>query len=450
MPHPPPRRRHRPTPAFPRCCLRVGSGTALAGVGNRILAMYQKIALIVQPGDSFFPIVRAIDHADHTINLTVFRMDDPIIQRALIEAGQRGVHIRVLISSSARGWQEQNRKLLKEATEAGIATREPAGDSKRARYHYKMMTVDDKEAFVFTFNPTRENLHYARDFGIEIFSPAITGEINRLFDADWHDQPFVADADSPVLVSPFNSRQKMTSLLEGARRSIQIADAKLKDPSIVALLLNKARSGLLVRVLGDEAHGCSLPAEIAFRAVARYRMHAKCTIIDGDTAVIGSMNLRTVSLDRRRELSITVHDPDILQRLNAVFESDWERRAAPRSDNVTTQVLQAFPPSGQESAESPSPDFVLISRSNTLRRHAINDGMTTIGRAEENDVVIRDPLVSRYHACMVLDGGICTLTDLHSGNGTCVNGQRIAGKKWLRPGDVLRFAESEEFRLIEL
>jgi hypothetical protein len=36
-------------------------------------------------------------------------------------------------------------------------------------------------AFVFTFNPTRENLHYARDFGIEVFNPAVAGEINRLF-----------------------------------------------------------------------------------------------------------------------------------------------------------------------------------------------------------------------------------------------------------------------------
>jgi phosphatidylserine/phosphatidylglycerophosphate/cardiolipin synthase-like enzyme len=133
--------------------------------------MRQKISLIVQPGDSFFPIVRAIDRAERSINLTVFRMDDPIIQQALLEARQRGVRIRVLISSSARGWEEKNRKLLKDAKETGIATKEPAGDSKRARYHYKVMTVDDEEALVFTFNPTRENLHYTRDFGIAGLQP---------------------------------------------------------------------------------------------------------------------------------------------------------------------------------------------------------------------------------------------------------------------------------------
>ena len=411
--------------------------------------MRQKISLIVQPGDSFFPIVRAIDRAERSINLTVFRMDDPIIQQALLEARQRGVRIRVLISSSARGWEEKNRKLLKDAKETGIATKEPAGDSKRARYHYKVMTVDDEEALVFTFNPTRENLHYTRDFGIQVYNPAIATEINRLFNADWNDLPFAPDQESPLLVSPFNSRQKMEMLLENASESIQIADAKLTDPAIIRLLVKKARSGIPIRVLGDEEHGSELPSEIDFRAVPRYRLHAKCAIIDGVTAVIGSMNLRTESLDRRRELSITVDDADVLRGLAAVFESDWGRKA-PASDSTATQVMRAFDTLSTEPATVSAVGFVLISRTNALVRHAVREGLTAIGRAQENDIVITDALVSRHHAQITLDGGTCRITDLGSGNGTFLNGERITGSKCLRPGDVVRIAESEEFRLLEI
>ncbi|ACV35915.1 phospholipase D-like domain-containing protein [Accumulibacter sp.] len=411
--------------------------------------MRQKISLIVQPGDSFFPIVRAIDRAHRSINLTAFRMDDPIIQRALIEARQRGVRIRVLISSSARGWADRNRKLLRDASEAGIDTREPPGDSKRARYHYKVMTVDDEEAFVFTFNPTRENLHYTRDFGVELFNPTIAAEINRLFDADWDDRPFVPDAHSPLLVSPFNSRQKIEGWLAAAERSIQIADAKVQDPAIVRLLVHKAASGIPVRVLGDEAHGNGLPAEIAFRAVPRYKLHAKCTIVDGSTAVIGSMNLRTESLDRRRELGIMVDDGDVLQRLQAVFESDWERKL-PMFDTTATQVMRLAEPPGRAATEFSGAGFILLSRTSALVRHAVREGVTTIGRAPENDVVISDALVSRYHAHITREMQICRITDRGSGNGTFVNGDRIIGTTALRPGDVIRIADSEEFRLLEL
>lgn len=411
--------------------------------------MHHKISLIVQPGDSFFPIVNAIDRAERSINLTVFRMDDPIIQEALLEARKRGVRIRLLISSSARGWEEKNRKLLKQAKKVGIATKEPAGDSKSTRYHYKAMTVDDQEALVFTFNPTRENLHYTRDFGIEVYNPKVAAEVNRLFDADWDDIPFEPDKESPLLVSPFNSRQKMEMLLGSARESIQIADAKVEDPEIIRLLVNTANSGVSVRVLGDEKHTARLPSEIEFRAVPRYKLHAKCTIVDGVTAVIGSMNLRTESLDRRRELCISVDDVDILKRLSAVFESDWERKP-PTSGSDATLILATIPLPTPESAELPSAGLVLISRTDALVRHALREGVTTIGRAPENDVVIGDAMASRHHARITLEKGKCTLTDLGSANGTFVNGERLDGSKRLVPGDVVGIAGGDDFRLLEL
>jgi pSer/pThr/pTyr-binding forkhead associated (FHA) protein len=353
------------------------------------------------------------------------------------------------VQRGARGWEEKNRKLLKDAKEAGIATREPAGDSKRARYHYKVMTVDGEQAFVFTFNPTRENLHYTRDFGVETHSPAIAAEIDRLFAADWDDRSFTPDSDLPLLISPFNSRQKIEQLLDSARFSLHIADARVADPAIIRLLVGKARSGVQVRVLGDDEHGNALPEEIEFRAVPRYKLHAKCVIIDGTTAVIGSMNLRTESLDRRRELSIAVDDRDILRRLNAVFASDWERKA-PGLDSTDTQLIRVAREVPAALGKSATTGFVLVSRTNALARHELREGVTRLGRAPENDVVIGDAAVSRYHALITLDKGSCRITDLYSGNGTFLNGERVVGTTWLWSGDVIRFAERDEFRLLEL
>lgn len=410
--------------------------------------MHQKVSLIIQPGDSFFPMVRAIDRAERSINLTVFRMDDPIIHRSLIEAHKRRVRIRILIASSAKGWEEKNRKLLKEAKKAGIATREPSGDSKQARHHYKVMTVDESVALIFTFNPTRENLHYTRDFGVELYNPRVASEINRLFDADWDDMSFAPDPDSPLLVSPFNSRDKIAALLASAEKSIHIADAKLEDPAIVKLLVEKAESGVNVRVLGDEKHGSKLPSAIDSRATPRFKLHAKCTIIDGVRAVIGSMNLRTESLDRRREVSVLVDDAEVVKRLNAVFASDWENKAPPSVSAETVIGLSA--PLREASAQTDITVMVLISRTDALVRYPLREGSTSIGRSDENDILVASPLVSRHHARLTADKEGCTLTDLGSGNGTFVNGERVDGTRRLVPGDVVDVAGAEEFRLVEL
>jgi pSer/pThr/pTyr-binding forkhead associated (FHA) protein len=72
----------------------------------------------------------------------------------------------------------------------------------------------------------------------------------------------------------------------------------------------------------------------------------------------------------------------------------------------------------------------------------------TIGRAEENDLTIEKPTVSRHHAVVTEEGERWFLEDRGSFNGTFLNGSRIqAGAKVpLRHGDRIGFgAESVVF-----
>ena len=53
----------------------------------------------------------------------------------------------------------------------------------------------------------------------------------------------------------------------------------------------------------------------------------------------------------------------------------------------------------------------------------------TIGRSQENDIVINDAKVSRIHLQLVIsDDGTYSVVDLNSANGTYVNGERISGE----------------------
>ena len=65
----------------------------------------------------------------------------------------------------------------------------------------------------------------------------------------------------------------------------------------------------------------------------------------------------------------------------------------------------------------------------------------TIGRDSTNEITINDAEISRRHARLTFQGGKYVLEDLGSTNGTFVNGQRLAGPRVLKAGEVVSFGE---------
>jgi hypothetical protein len=73
------------------------------------------------------------------------------------------------------------------------------------------------------------------------------------------------------------------------------------------------------------------------------------------------------------------------------------------------------------------------------------DGVTTLGRTSDNDVAFpSDSNVSRYHAEIEARGGEFCLIDLNSSNGTTVNGVKVSGEIYLKPGDRIMLGGSSE------
>src|SRR5262245_3028338 len=278
------------------------------------------VLLIIQPGDSFFPLVNAIDAAKQFIKMTIFRMDDPVVRDAITRALSRGVRVQALVAPESKGWNKRNLKLGEKLADLGVEVNFPPNHKLR-RYHYKLLMIDGHESLILTFNPTRKNLHYARDFGFHVRDDTIASEIGRLFDADWKGKEFAA-ADLPLVISPDNSREKLTELLQSASKSIRIIDAKLRDKKMLRLLAEKASSGCDVKVIGPEP-AIALPSEVMFRPMVRYKLHAKCVVVDTKLTFVGSQNLRRPSLDRRRELGFILHDPVIARRIERTFDEDW-------------------------------------------------------------------------------------------------------------------------------
>ena len=87
--------------------------------------------------------------------------------------------------------------------------------------------------------------------------------------------------------------------------------------------------------------------------------------------------------------------------------------------------------------------FQLIMRSGPTPGAAfmLEGDQLTIGRDATNDIVINDAEISRRHARLTFQGGKYVLEDLGSTNGTFVNGQRLAGPRVLKAGEVVSFGE---------
>ena len=73
----------------------------------------------------------------------------------------------------------------------------------------------------------------------------------------------------------------------------------------------------------------------------------------------------------------------------------------------------------------------------------LHAGKTRIGACEDNDLVIDTSTISRYHAEIVAQGRKVEIEDLHSTNGTFVNGGAVQRRQPIRPGDRIAIADVE-------
>jgi DNA-binding response OmpR family regulator len=84
--------------------------------------------------------------------------------------------------------------------------------------------------------------------------------------------------------------------------------------------------------------------------------------------------------------------------------------------------------------------LILYQDGQSQRNWSLGKEVTTIGRWEDNDVVIPDRWVSRHHAEIRRQGMRYTIHDLESKNGLFVNGERLTQPAALEDGDKIQIA----------
>jgi pSer/pThr/pTyr-binding forkhead associated (FHA) protein len=77
------------------------------------------------------------------------------------------------------------------------------------------------------------------------------------------------------------------------------------------------------------------------------------------------------------------------------------------------------------------------------QEHPLQNAVTRMGRAVENEIVILDKRSSREHALIRREGRRSILEDQGSTNGTYLNGERLMHAVQLRDGDQVRVGDIE-------
>ena len=76
------------------------------------------------------------------------------------------------------------------------------------------------------------------------------------------------------------------------------------------------------------------------------------------------------------------------------------------------------------------------------RAFELENATYRVGRGEECEILIDEPLVSRVHARLEWRDAMHVLVDLDSTNYTRVNGERVTTERPLHDGDEIRFARA--------
>jgi pSer/pThr/pTyr-binding forkhead associated (FHA) protein len=120
--------------------------------------------------------------------------------------------------------------------------------------------------------------------------------------------------------------------------------------------------------------------------------------------------------------------------------------ASPQASSVVPMPVAPISPVSVARPQAPpgaKPGGVWLADQRTGRHYSLAAGMTMIGRAGDNQIVLDLPSVSGHHAEIHYENDRYILYDCESSNGTYVNGRRITGANLIKPGWRIQFGDAE-------
>jgi cardiolipin synthase len=271
--------------------------------------------LVVSVDERRSAVLDVIRQARRRITLSLFRCNDAAVFDELKAAVDRGVAVEVLVTSRAKGGKKKMAKLWRALEQTGATVHSYTDPV--VKYHAKYLVADDGPAIVASLNFTKKCFTTTCDAVVITHDPAVVEDLRRLWTADCAREEMAPDLGRRLIVGPERARRQFTALIEGARNSIRLIDAKLSDPDLVSLLKARRDAGLTVETF-------------TVKQLGDLKSHGKIMLLDDETVVVGSLALAALSLDFRREVAIVVTDASAVEAAIELFRSVRDAAGAGR------------------------------------------------------------------------------------------------------------------------
>jgi phosphatidylserine/phosphatidylglycerophosphate/cardiolipin synthase-like enzyme len=339
--------------------------------------------------DALPAALAAIAGARSEVRVEVYELTSADLAAALHAALARAVRVRVLVEGAPVGGMPPGEAMRLSGLAADGAEVRTIGGSGEDRYstvHAKFAVADGSTLLLGSenwgasgFPPDGQG---NRGWGAVVRSADLARFFGAVWDADadtlrgdvraWPAReeealpppppgrlPDAAQANVTALVAPDDAFDAILALPASARSTLDIEFLQLPlawshGPSpLVEALRAAAERGVRVRVLLDgqddanAATAANLTADATLRGLplearlAPFRVHNKGLLVDGQLALVSSVNGGEASMLRNREAALVVDGPAVGTYARA-FDADW-RDALPRQASALSPALAAPP-----------------------------------------------------------------------------------------------------------
>jgi phosphatidylserine/phosphatidylglycerophosphate/cardiolipin synthase-like enzyme len=296
-----------------------------------------------QSGYSF--IDTAIDRAHTSIDLSMYELSDPTVERALVDEARKGIVVRVVLNADYEGTSEN----------AAAASVLRAGSvhvvwaPSNQIFHAKYLVIDDSTAYIGTGNFVPSDYSSTRDFWVADTQPADVVAIVATFNDDFDHGGTTSHQSGGLVWSP-GSTTALTGLIATAHHTLLVENEEMDSAPIEDSLISAARRGVVVDLVMTQDPDWTAALDRLAAAGVHVRLlsdsqiyiHAKVICADcattSGTVFVGSENFSTSSLVYNRELGVMTATPTAVRAVRAAVDADYAIGTPIHSTTTTTAV----------------------------------------------------------------------------------------------------------------